>query len=117
MKTFKEAIYSWVEQNFGPHEAQDPSWDIESLAEHLSEQDIDPDGLSVRTKHEAYDRVRQGYIEAEVADCAFALDVRLTDEQIESISHALRKSSWYNTSDQACIESYIREELRKGEQQ
>lgn len=46
MKTFYEAIYEWVADNFGESEADNPSWSIEALADHLSKSDIDPDELS-----------------------------------------------------------------------
>ena len=29
MKTFYEAIYEWVKDNFGQSEADDPSWNLE----------------------------------------------------------------------------------------
>lgn len=32
----ESAIYKWVADNFGTQEAEDPSWNIEALAEHLS---------------------------------------------------------------------------------
>lgn len=31
-------IYNWVTANFGQSEADDPSWSIEALAEHLSKE-------------------------------------------------------------------------------
>ena len=32
----KKIIYNWVDANFGPHEAQDPSWDIDSLSAEIA---------------------------------------------------------------------------------
>ena len=61
MKTFHEAIYEWVAENYGQSEADDPSWNIEALADHLSKTDIKPDELNAYTKsncnsifHETY---------------------------------------------------------------
>lgn len=31
-------IYKWVEENFGISEAEDPSWNIDVLANHIAEQ-------------------------------------------------------------------------------
>lgn len=31
----ERSIYNWVEENFGESEANDPSWNINSLAQHL----------------------------------------------------------------------------------
>lgn len=35
MTTIKDMIYEWVRENFGQSEADDPSWNIEELAQHL----------------------------------------------------------------------------------
>lgn len=35
-KKIEKIIYSWVDRNFGPHEAQDPSWNIEALADEIA---------------------------------------------------------------------------------
>ena len=35
-KQFEKIIYNWVKKNFGESEAEDPSWDIEALAEELA---------------------------------------------------------------------------------
>ena len=37
MATIKELIYEWVSENFGQSEADDPSWNIEELADYLEE--------------------------------------------------------------------------------
>lgn len=33
-------IYDWVVDNFGESEAEDPSWNIRALAQHIDEQSI-----------------------------------------------------------------------------
>lgn len=35
-KEFYEAIYQWVDKNYGTSEADDPSWSIEELAHDLA---------------------------------------------------------------------------------
>lgn len=35
-KKLETIIYEWVKQNFGESEADDPSWNIEALAEELA---------------------------------------------------------------------------------
>jgi len=34
--TVEKTIYNWVERNFGESEANDPSWDISSLADDIN---------------------------------------------------------------------------------
>lgn len=42
MRTTKEKIEDWVRENFGDSEVEDPSWNIDLLAEYLdSEKDSD----------------------------------------------------------------------------
>ena len=53
MKTFYEAIYEWVKDNFGQSEADDPSWNIEALADHLSKTNIKPDEQESKALKEA----------------------------------------------------------------
>lgn len=87
MKTFYQAIYEWVEQNFGSHETQDPSWDIETLAEHLSESDIDPDELNAMTKNRVYDTMREHFLEEDIEQVAESKGLTLTTEQVARIKH------------------------------
>lgn len=37
MISIEELIYEWVRENFGQSEADDPSWNIEELANYLEE--------------------------------------------------------------------------------
>ena len=66
MKTFYEAIYEWVAENYGQSEADNPSWSIEALADHLSKTDIKPDELNSTTKVQAYDRLKEHYLEEDI---------------------------------------------------
>lgn len=34
----KDIIYDWVLENFGESEANDPSWNIEELAQHIEKE-------------------------------------------------------------------------------
>lgn len=62
MKTFYEAIYEWVAENFGQSEADDPSWNIEALADHLSKSDINPDELNANTlTYDEFDKAMDAY--------------------------------------------------------
>ena len=111
--TFYEAIYSWVEQNFGPHEAQDPSWSIEALAEHLSESNIDPDELNAYTKSNVYQKVEQAYLEEDVENYANDHDIKLTQQQIYNVADKIRFSDWYCSIDPESLDYYIKKELEK----
>lgn len=61
--TFYDIIHKWVADNFGQSEADDPSWNIEALAKHLSESNIHPDELSAMTKSRVYNALDQHYVE------------------------------------------------------
>ena len=49
----KKNIYEWVKKNFGQSEADDPSWDIDTLAKALSQ------GM---LKYDIYRVVERGYL-------------------------------------------------------
>lgn len=70
MKTFYEAIYEWVKNNFGQSEADDPSWSIEALADHLSKTDIKPDELNANTKWLAYSELKEHFLEEDIENVA-----------------------------------------------
>lgn len=115
MKTFYEAIIEWVGKNYGTQEAEDPSWDIEALADHLSKSDIKPDELNAYTKSVVYSTLDQSYVEEDVADYAERMGVKLTEQQIGNVADNIRNSEWYCSINPEDMEYYIREELKKGE--
>jgi hypothetical protein len=41
----QKLIYKWVKENFGKSEAEDPSWNIEELANYIDEHTISKDTL------------------------------------------------------------------------
>lgn len=91
MKTFQEAIYEWVDLNFGPHEAQDPSWSIEALADHLSKTDIKPDELNANTKWLAYSELKEHFLEEDIESVAEQRGLTLSKVDIETIKHRYYK--------------------------
>lgn len=111
MKTFYEAIYEWVAENFGQSEADDPSWSIEALADHLSKTDIKPDELSAYTKSNVYGTLDQRYVEEDVADYAERMGVELTEQQIGNVADRIRNSDWYCSISAEDMEWYIKREL------
>lgn len=113
MKTFYEAIYEWVSDNFGQSEADDPSWSIEALAKHLSESDIKPEELNAYTKSCVYSTLDQHYVEEDVADYAERMGVKLTEQQIGSVADRIRNSDWYCSISAEDIDWYINQELKK----
>ena len=115
MKTFYDIIYKWVGENFGTQEAEDPSWDIKALADHLSKSDIDPDELNAYTKSNVYSKVEQSYLEEDVENYAKDHDYKLTDQQVGAIAEKIRFSEWYCSIDPEDLDYYINEELKKGE--
>lgn len=91
MKTFYEAIYEWVKDNFGQSEADDPSWSIEALADHLSKTDIKPDELNAYTKSNVYDELREHFLEEDIEGVAKQRGLTLSKVDIETIKHRYYK--------------------------
>lgn len=112
MKTFYEAIYEWVADNFGQSEANDPSWSIEALADHLNNTDIKPDELNANTKSAVYSALDQSYVEQDVAEYAEHMGVELTGQQIGNIADNIRNSDWYCSISAEDMEWYINRELK-----
>ena len=115
MKTFYEAIYEWVAENFGQSEADDPSWNIEALADHLSKTDIKPDELNAYTKISVYSALDQHYVEEDVEKYANDHGYKLTEQQVGYVADRIRNSDQYCSISAEDMEWYIRRELEKGE--
>lgn len=115
MKTFYEAIHEWVAENFGQSEADDPSWNIEALADHLSKTDIKPEELNAYTKSSVYSTLDQSYVEQDVADYAERMGYKLTEQQVGYVADRIRNSDWYCSISAEDMEWYIKQELKKGE--
>lgn len=115
MKTFYEAIYEWVAENFGQSEADNPSWSIEALADHLNNTDIKPDELNAYTKSNVYSKVEQSYLEEDVENYARNKNIGLTDQQVGAVAEKIRFSEWYCSINPEDLDYYINEELKKGE--
>ena len=115
MKTFYEAIHEWVADNFGTGEAEDPSWNIEALADHLSKTDIKPEELSAYTKSNVYSTLDQSYVEEDVERYANDHDYKLTEQQIGCVADRIRNSDWYCSINTEDMEWYIKQELKKGD--
>lgn len=113
--TFYDIIHKWVADNFGTQEAEDPSWDIEALADHLSKSDIDPDELSAMTKSRVYGALDQHYVEEDVEEYANNHGYKLTEQQIGYVADRIRNSDWYCSISAEDMEWYIKQELKKGE--
>lgn len=109
-----DIIYKWVADNFGESEAEDPSWNIKALAEHISKSDIDPDELSAYTKHCVYNALDQHYVEEDVEWFANDRGIKLTDKQIGTVASEIRDSEWYCSINSDDMEWYINQELKKG---
>lgn len=91
MKTFYEAIYEWVADNFGQSEADNPSWSIEALADHLNNTDIKPDELNANTKWLVYDKLREWNLEQDIEQVAESKGLTLTKDEVARIKHQYYK--------------------------
>ena len=112
MKTFYEAIHEWVGKTYGTQEFEDPSWDIEALADHLSDTDIEPDELNAYTKSNVYSTLDQHYVEEDVANYAESMGVKLTEQQIGNVADNIRNSDWYCSIGAEDMDWYIKRELK-----
>lgn len=95
-------IYEWVKANFGENEADDPSWDIEALAEELA-----------KHQHEFYWQQELEYLKEDVENYAEGRGYKLTDKQVYSVADEIRNSEWYCSIDPFMLETYIQEELKE----
>lgn len=111
MKTFYEAIYEWVAENFGQNEADDPSWNIEALADHLSKTNLKPDELNAYTKSCVYSTLDQSYVEQDVADYAERMGYKLTEQQISYVADNIIDSDWYCSINAEDMDWHIKREL------
>lgn len=110
MKTFYEAIYEWVKDNFGQSEADDPSWNIEALADHLNNTDIKPDELNTNTKWFVYDKLREWNLEQDIDQVAESKGLTLEKWQVETI-----KDRYYKLDDETWEQLSIIMDDMKGE--
>lgn len=105
MKTFYNIIYKWVADNFGQSEADNPSWNIEALAEELT-----------KHFHELYWQQELEYLKEDVENYLDGLnEYELTEQQMYNVADKIRNSEWYCSINPEDIEYYVKEELKKGE--
>lgn len=89
--TFYDIIYKWVADNFGQSEADDPSWSIEALADHLSKSDIKPDELNANTQWLVYDKLKEHFLDEDIESIAEERGLTLSRVDIETIKHRYYK--------------------------
>lgn len=111
MKTFYEAIIEWVGKTYGTQEAEDPSWSVEALADHLNKSDINPDELNAYTKNMVYDQLREHYLEEDIEQVAEQRGMTLSKVDIETIKHR-----YYKLDDETWEQiSMIMDDMKRGE--
>lgn len=104
-KKIAKIIYEWVGKNFGTQEAEDPSWNIEALAEEIN-----------KHFHELYWQQELEYLKEDVENYLDGLnEYELTEQQMYNVADKIRNSEWYCSINPEDIEYYVREELKKGE--
>ena len=91
MKTFYAAIYEWVAENFGQSEADNPSWSIVALADHLSDSNINPDELNANTQWLVYDKLKEHFLDEDIESIAEQRGLTLSKVDIETIKHCYYK--------------------------
>ncbi len=101
----EKRIYEWVKENFGESEADDPSWNIEALADELSKADF---------IHDIYWSIELEYLKEDVEYYASEYNCKLTERQMYAVADKIRNSEWYCSINPEDMEYYIKEELKKG---
>lgn len=98
-------IYEWVKANFGENEADDPSWNIEALAEELA-----------KHQHEFYWQQELEYLKEDVEYYADEHGYKsLTEQQKYDVADKIRNSEWYCSINPEDMEFYINWALNKKE--
>lgn len=107
----RKAIYEWVKQNFGESEADDPSWDIDALADEISH---------AKLMNPIYHIIQHEYTKEDVKNAAEGMgrEDELTDDDIEFIAERFEDEHDMNFSDSGQYENLISNYLdyEKGEQ-
>lgn len=101
---YKTIIYDWVAKNFGESEADDPSWDIDALADELNNH-----------FHEMYWQQELEYLKEDVDNYAKRNNYELTEQQAYQVADDIRNSEWYCCINPEDLEFYVQEELKRGE--
>ena len=104
-KLIHDAILKWVGKNYGTQEMEDPSWSVEALAEELA-----------KHQHEFYWRQELEYLKEDVEHYAGEYNYKLDEKQMYAVADKIRNSEWYCSINPEDMEYYIKEELKKGEQ-
>lgn len=104
-KKIGETIYEWVKQNFGESEADDPSWNIEALAEELSKSSL---------IHDIYRAIELDYLKEDVEYYAEQHNYKLTEQQKYAVADKIMNSEWYCSIDPEDLYYYVNEELKRG---
>lgn len=93
---YQKDIYNWVAKNFGESEAEDPSWNIEALAEEMQK-------TFLRIHEEI---IRMGIAEA-IQGVADDNDIELTGEELDFVVDEYRYSEAYCEDDPDSILYFI----------
>lgn len=101
-KNIKATIYDWVKENFGESEAEDPSWNIDALADRLTKAEL---------IYDIYQRVDMGFLKEDVKRYADGHDYKLTEQQVYNVADKIRNSDWYCSINAEDMEYYIDREL------
>lgn len=107
----RKVIYEWVKQNFGESEADDPSWDIDALADEIS---------NAKLMNPIYHIIQHEYTKEDIWNAAESMDEvdKLTDEDVEYLAERFEDEHDMNFSDISQYENLIDNYLtyEKGEQ-
>lgn len=98
----EQKIKTWVAENYGETEAEDPSWDIEGLAKAVYE-----------LRHDIYYDEERQFQEADCEMMAENMGVELTDEQKNAIVDEFMESEAYVDAHAQDWEYFIKRELEK----
>lgn len=98
----EKRIYKWVAENYGQAEADDPSWNIEGLAEAVYE-----------LRHKIYYDEERQYQEEDCDMVAENMGVELTSQQKANIVEEFMESEAYVSAHAEDWQYFIKRELEK----
>ena len=93
---YQKTIYNWVAENFGESEAEDPSWDIKSLAEVIAKKHMQLHEEMIRTD-----------LSGAIAGIAEDNGIKLTDKELDAVVDDYRYSEAYCEDDVDAVLYFI----------
>ena len=100
-KQYYHQIYEWVADNYGENEAEDPSWNIEALANHLTNR-----------AYSVYDIIELASVREDMEYVCEGWAKKPTEKQLDDAVALYTASDSYRSLDQDAMEWYIKKAMK-----